>query len=170
MAVVVELSARLTMCSITRWLWLRTFCRKRVLTRRSQPNVVLMDSNVKESVILKLTEMGIVELTHGYNPSVVTFICGVFRFGGQRPWAGWEPVGSQPTPPVRTTSMSFSRYLRLELWTRKIHLYKRFRLGVTRLRPVCHNPSCMDYGPGSIGQNTQTSGRPQRRNGVRFGG
>ena len=73
MAVFVELSARLTMCSITRRLRLHTFFRKRVVARMSKPKVVPMDINFKESVTLKLTDMGIVELTHGYNPSVVTF-------------------------------------------------------------------------------------------------
>ena len=56
--VVVEVSARLTYvvqpvgCT-------HTFCRKRVVTRRSQPTLIYTDSNVKESTIIKLSEMGI---------------------------------------------------------------------------------------------------------------
>ena len=38
----------------------------------SQPNAVLIGINVNESAILKLTEMGIAELKHGYNPAVAT--------------------------------------------------------------------------------------------------
>ena len=84
--------------------------RKRVVTRWSQHTLVLMESNVKESVILKLAEMGIVELAHGYNPSVVTPHYRSFP-GWLQKTLGGLGIRRFPTHhPLRKTSTSFSRF------------------------------------------------------------